>query len=113
MDENEKRIIKSLVRLDDKRRRGELKREATPLDRKAHEAITKAECDIELGGAAEDIRAIIISKIRENIISGTTWERMGETYCGRDTFYRYSRRYQYLIARNMGMIDSYCRRRKK
>lgn len=105
MDDDEKRIIRSIVRLDEKRRRGKLKRKETHFDRKARAAIEAAERDIELGGATGEVRDIIVEKIRENIISGTTWERIGETYCGRDTFYRYSRRYQFLIGRNMGIIN--------
>ena len=105
MDDDEKRIIRSIVRLDEKRRRGKLKRKETNFDRKARAAIEAAERDIELGGATGEVRDIIVEKIRENIISGTTWERIGETYCGRDTFYRYSRRYQFLIGRNMGIIN--------
>lgn len=105
MDDDEKRIIRSIVRLDEKRRRGKLKRKETYFDRKARAAIEAAERDIELGGATGEVRDIIVGKIRENIISGTTWERIGETYCGRDTFYRYSRRYQFLIGRNMGIIN--------
>lgn len=105
MDDDEKRIIRSIVRLDEKRRRGKLKRKETHFDRKARAAIEAAERDIELGGATGEVRDIIVEKIRENIISGTTWERIGETYCGRDTFYRYSRRYQFLIGHNMGIIN--------
>ena len=105
MDDDEKRIIRSIVRLDEKRRRGKLKRKETHFDRTARAAIEAAERDIELGGATGEVHDIIVEKIRENIISGTTWERIGETYCGRDTFYRYSRRYQFLIGRNMGIIN--------
>lgn len=105
LDDDEKRIIRSAIRLDDKRRRGKIKRHKTRFDKKAREAIKKAERDIELGGATEEVRAVLIRKIRENIINGTTWERLGETYCGRDTFYRYSRNYQHLIARYMGIIS--------
>ncbi len=105
MDDDEKRIVRSLVRLDDKRRRGKLKRRETPIDRKTRAAIERAEKEIELGGATGEVRELLIAKIRENIIGGTTWERLGETYVGRDTFYRYSRRYQQLIARYVGLID--------
>lgn len=111
MDDDEKRIIRSIVRLDDKRRRGKLKRHETHFDRKARAAIEAAEREIELGGATGEVRDVIVGKIRENIISGTTWERIGETYCGRDTFYRYSRRYQFLIARNMGIVNDGSRKK--
>lgn len=112
MDDDEKKIIRSIVRLDDKRRRGKLKRRITNFDKKAAAAIEAAEREIDLGGAIGEARDELMAKIRLNIISGTTWERIGETYCGRDTFYRYSRRYQYLIARNMGLIED-CSRKKK
>ena len=68
MDDDEKRIIRSIVRLDEKRRRGKLKRKETHFDRKARAAIEAAERDIELGGATGEVRDIIVEKIRENII---------------------------------------------
>ena len=67
MDDDEKRIIRSIVRLDEKRRRGKLKRKETHFDRKARAAIEAAERDIELGGATGEVRDIIVEKIRENI----------------------------------------------
>ena len=104
INEDERNIVRSMIRLDDKRRRGKLKRSVTAFDRRIQTAIERAETEIDLGGAQGEVREVILSAIRENIISGTTWEKSGETYCGRDTFYRYSRRFQFLIARNIGLI---------
>lgn len=112
MDEDEKRIVRSMVRLDDKRRRGKLQRRETSFDRKVRAAIERAESEVDLGGAQGEARDVILAKVRENIISGTTWERIGETYCGRDAFYRYSRHFQFLIARNLGIAEDGSRTKK-
>ena len=98
LDEDEKRIARSLVRLEDKRRRGKLKRRTTSFDRRTHEAIEKANADIAL-------TSDLLNKIRQNIIDGTAWEYLGDTYCGRDTFYRYARIYLFYVARNMGITE--------
>ena len=105
LDEDEKRIVRSMIRLEDKRRRGKLNRRATVFDRKVKTAIERAEIDVDLGGAQGKPRDELLGKIRDHIVTNTPWERIGETYCSRGTFYTYARRYQFLIARNVGLIE--------
>lgn len=105
MDEDEKRIVRSMIRLDDKRRRGKLKRRVTSFDRKVQAAIERAEAQVDLGSAQGKGRDELMAKIRESIITNTPYERIGETYCARNTFYGYARRFQFLIASNMGLIE--------
>lgn len=105
LDEDEKRIVRSLIRLEDKCRRGKLKRRETAFDRKIQTAIEQAEKSVDLGGAQGKPRGELLEKIRDHILTNTPWERIGETYCSRGTFYTYARRYQFLIARNIGLIE--------
>lgn len=105
LDTDEKKIVRSLIRLEDKRRRGKLKRRATTFDRKVQTAIERAESDVDLGGAQGKPRDELLAKIRDHIITNTPWERIGDTYCSRGTFYTYARRYQFLIAKNIGLIE--------
>lgn len=105
LDADEKRIVRSLIRLDDKRKRGKLKRTATAYDRKIGAAIERAGRDVDLGGAQGEAHDEILAKIQQHIITNTPWERIGETYCGRGTFYAYARRYMFLVARYVGLIE--------
>ncbi len=105
LDTDEKKIVRSLIRLEDKRRHGKLKRQATAFDRKVQTAIERAESDVDLGGAQGKPRDELLAKIHTHIVTNTAWERIGETYCSRGTFYKYARRYQFLIAKNIGLIE--------
>ncbi|MCM1218061.1 MAG: hypothetical protein NC548_26545 [Lachnospiraceae bacterium] len=104
LDTDEKRIVRSLVRLEDKRRRGKLKRRETAFDRKVQAAIERADSGVDLGGVQGEQRAELLAKIHDHIVTNTPWERIGETYCSRGTFYAYARRYQFLIAQNVGLV---------
>ena len=98
LDEDEKRIARATVRLDDKLRQGKIRHRETPFDKRARAAVEKANADM-------DIEPELLDKIRANIISGITWEHSGETYVGRDTFYRYARHYLYYVARALGVVE--------
>ena len=98
INEDEKNIIRSLIRLDNKRRRGKLNRRTTSFDKKLQAAIEKAEEDMEL----EEDR---LAAVRENILYGVPYERAGAIYCARNTFYSYTRRYIFFVGLNMGIYD--------
>lgn len=113
LDADEKRIVRSLIRLDDKRKRGKIKRRATAYDRRVGAAIERAGRDVDLGGAKETAHAEMLEKIKQHIITNTPWERIGDTYCGRGTFYTYARRYMFLVAQYVGLIEDGSRKEGK
>ena len=105
LDYNERQIVHAAVRLDS--RRG--KKQST-FARKAADAIVKAKDELDVGDIAPDVRDVIVEKIYQSIAYGQAWEYLGETYCYRGQFYQYRKQFCFLVADNMGLIDS---RRKK
>ncbi len=97
LDEDEKRIARAIVRLDNKRTRKNRK-QATAFDKKAAAAVEKANADINIDDE-------LLAKVKQNIISGIAWEYIGETYCSRNTFYGYARRYLFYVARAFGIVE--------
>lgn len=111
-DEDEKNIVRSMIRLDDKRKRGKIDRPETPFDRKARAAILAAEAEIDLPTTTDETRKELLRKIKENIIHGTPWEKIGETYVDRATFYKYARIFQRLVGINVGIYADGKRKRR-
>ena len=110
-DEDEKNIVRSMIRLDDKRKRGKIDRTETAFDKKIEAAIEAAEEEIELPTEAGKPRDLLLEKIRQNIIHGTSYERIGEVYVGREAFYKYVRRYQRLVGIHVGIYTDKKKRR--
>lgn len=104
LDYNEKQIIHAAVRLNRKTAN------ASDFAKRAADAIEKAKDDLDVGEMDAGVRDVIIDKIYQSIAYGQAWELLGETYCSRGMFYQYRKQFCYLVADNMGLIDS---RRKK
>jgi hypothetical protein len=105
MNYDEKQIVYAVVRMDRKNKEKGTGRTAG-FWKRGSEAIRKAEEDIDVGYASPEIRKEIVEKLYQSIAFTQPWELLGETYCSRGTFYSYRKKFCFLIADNMGMIDA-------
>ena len=101
LDRSRRQIAKAVIRLEYENRKAGTK--LTTFDKKIAAAVATANEEIEREALLPDD---IVDKIRINILDGVTWENIGETYCSRETFYRYSRKYCFFVARALGMTDN-------
>lgn len=102
---DEKQIVYAVVRMDRKNRE-QGSRKTSAFWKRGSEAIRKAEEDIDVGSASPEVRDEIVRKLYQSIAYTQPWELLGETYCSRGTFYSYRKRFCFMIACNMGMIDA-------
>ena len=98
LDGDQKEIARRLICIEDKIRRKELGRPLTAFDKKAVNAVSSADKRMELSDE-------ILKKVRLNITDKTRWEEIGETYCCRNTFYHYCKKYRYFVAEAAGITD--------
>ena len=98
LDGDQKEIARRLICIEDKIRRKELGRPLTAFDKKAVNAVSSADKRMELSDE-------ILKKVRLNITDKTRGEEIGETYCCRNTFYHYCKKYRYFVAEAAGITD--------
>ena len=108
LDYNERQIVNAAVRLDS-RKRGK----NSAFARKAAEAVARAKNDLDVGTISPDVRAVIIDKLYQSVAYGQAWEYLGETYCYRGQFYQLRKQFLFLVADNLGMIDTRRRQQSK
>lgn len=105
LDYNERQIVHAAVRLDSRRTRKQ-----SAFTQRAADAISKAKDELDVGDISPDVRDVIVEKIYQSIAYGQAWEYLGETYCYRGQFYQYRKQFCFLVADNMGLIDTKRRR---
>lgn len=99
----EQRVVKAVMRDTENRRKRRKAGELTPFDIKADEAVERAKREIKLPADDEPARKLMLSKICESLERVRPWERMGETYMARSTFYKYRIEFIRLVADGLGM----------
>ena len=99
-----KKIVKAVLQDTAARSRRRAAGKLTKFDKTAAAAVKAARDDMIMPGFAPEIRDIVTDKIIESIESNKPWERMGETYCGREMFYYLRVQYIYHVAVRMDMI---------
>lgn len=103
LKDNEKKIIIGVIQGSREREQRRKNRQQTELDIQIDKAIEKAKKEMEVS-AYGTARELIIAKLHESIETGTPWEFMGNTLCGRRMFYLYRQQYMRRIAENLGVI---------
>lgn len=98
MDKDIKKLVVDVIKGNEPRRKRIRRKNATEFDRKVQQAINKAKADIDLGNMDTKIRAELVEKIMQSISETTPYERVGETYCCRQSFYNYRNRFIELVA---------------
>lgn len=98
LDKDIKKLVVDIIKGDEPRRRRVRRKNATEFDKKVQNAIAKAKADLDLGDMSAEIRTELIDKIVDSISTYTPWEKIGETYCCRQSFYNYRNRFIELVA---------------
>ncbi len=105
LDEDEKKIIKTIIHNGPLREKRKKAGTLTEFDERAESAIRAAKADLRLDGYNATARRHIVRKLHESIEHNTPWEMLGNTYCGRRLFYRIRQQYMLLIAKHMGLTN--------
>ena len=102
----QKRIVRAIMKDQEKRDRRKHTGQYTAFDRQADKAIEEAKENIGLQGFTGSTRDQVIGKICQSLKDNTPWELLGETYCCRRLFYEYRKEFCYHVAASMDMIGS-------
>ena len=85
----------------------------TKFDKMMESATKAARGDMIMPGFAPEIKNIVTDKIIDSIANNEPWERMGDTYCGREMFYNLRLQYIYHVAVRMGIICEQSTRKRR
>lgn len=100
-----KRIVIAVMQDTSARSRRRASGNLTEFDKKATAAIEAARKDMVIPGCTPEMRDFVTDKIIESITRNRPWEKMGETYCCRQSFYYLRVQYIYHVAVRMEIIN--------
>lgn len=100
-----KELVRAIIKSNPKRLARISAGKGSKFDKMAAYAISEAINNVNIGTSSPEVREVITKKIIDSIETDTAWEHMGDTYCGRSTFYAYRKRFMKLIAINIGAIQ--------
>ena len=99
-----KKIVRAALQDTDARSKRRAAGKLTKFDKMMESATKAARGDMIMPGFAPEIKDIVTDKIIDSIANNEPWERMGDTYCGREMFYNLRLQYIYHVAVRMGII---------
>ena len=113
MDDLQMSVVKAIMRDSKSRRKRKAEGRQTPFDISADLAIEKAKKDLRLPTEDFEVRRKMINKFCENLEMTKPWECLDETFLGRRAFYEYRNVFVLMIASNLGITQTDCRKKKR
>jgi len=103
VDNDEKKIVCAVLHSDERRRKRITNGKGSPFDKQAAAAVDRAKERFDIPDTTQAVRDEILRKVIRSLADRTPWEKIGETYCCRELFYKYRKQFLYLCAVELGL----------